>query len=47
MMCLLINKILQIELLDLHFNTIKKYHLIEKINSPIQIDIFLHKADYE
>lgn len=46
-MCLLINKILRIELLDLHFNTIKKHHLIEKITSPVQIDIFLHKADFE
>lgn len=47
MMCLLINKIMRVDLLDLHFQTIKKFHLIEKIDSPIQIDLFIHKADFE
>lgn len=38
---------MRVDLLDLHFQTIKKFHLIEKIDSPIQIDLFIHKADFE
>ena len=46
-MNILINKIVNIELLEKHFNTVKSTLKISKITTPHQIDLFLNNATIE